>query len=238
MKLVRRNFSIHSSRINLAIAISTLAALGLVSSSNLALAQSNAEQPAPTQPGSTSSQMSMAPSSSGPQVGQETFSSAAQACHRLVFALHAQCFVNSICHTEPTAALGEDSSRNVTWLAAMHLFQGENWHRNHHARPGSAQLGWTWRQPDLGYLTICLLEKIGGLPVRGGRVDAAGNFVQHFLLFFPAQTAGLQVSRRQSDRIGQYQPEPLAAAHGGRVCRRERRGQRSDQASSPGHQID
>jgi hypothetical protein len=87
MKLVRRDFSIHSSRINLAIAISTLAALGLVSSSNLALAQSNAEQPAPTQPGSTSSQMSMAPSSSGPQVGQETFSSAAQACHRLVFAL-------------------------------------------------------------------------------------------------------------------------------------------------------
>jgi stearoyl-CoA desaturase (delta-9 desaturase) len=80
---------------------------------------------------------------------------------RLVFALHAQCFVNSICHTEPTAALGEDSSRNVSWLAAMHLFQGENWHRNHHARPGSAQLGWTWRQPDLGYLTICALEKIG-----------------------------------------------------------------------------
>jgi fatty-acid desaturase len=80
---------------------------------------------------------------------------------RLVFALHAQCFVNSICHTEPTAALGEDSSRNVHWLALMHFFQGENWHRNHHARPGSAQLGWGWLQPDLGYLTICMLEKIG-----------------------------------------------------------------------------
>ncbi len=80
---------------------------------------------------------------------------------RLVFALHAQCFVNSVCHTEPTAALGEDSSRNVHWLAAMQFFQGENWHRNHHARPGSAQLGWGWRQPDVGYLTICALEKIG-----------------------------------------------------------------------------
>jgi fatty-acid desaturase len=80
---------------------------------------------------------------------------------RLVFALHAQCFVNSVCHTEPTAALGEDSSRNVHWLAAMQFFQGENWHRNHHARPGSAQLGWGWRQPDFGYLTICALEKIG-----------------------------------------------------------------------------
>lgn len=80
---------------------------------------------------------------------------------RLVFALHAQCFVNSVCHTEPGVALGEDSSRNVRWLAFIHFFQGENWHRNHHARPGLARLGWTWRQPDLGYLTICFLEKIG-----------------------------------------------------------------------------
>ncbi len=80
---------------------------------------------------------------------------------RLVFALHAQCFVNSVCHTEPTAALGEDSSRNVRWLAAMQFFQGENWHRNHHARPGSAQLGWGWPQVDCGYLAICALEKIG-----------------------------------------------------------------------------
>ncbi len=80
---------------------------------------------------------------------------------RLVFALHAQCFVNSVCHSEPDAAPGEDSSRNVRWLAVMQFFQGENWHRNHHARPGSARLGWTWRQPDVGYLAICLLEKIG-----------------------------------------------------------------------------
>ncbi|HEY6420131.1 MAG TPA: fatty acid desaturase [Candidatus Binataceae bacterium] len=80
---------------------------------------------------------------------------------RLVFALHAQCFVNSVCHSEPDVAPGEDSSRNVRWLALVHFFQGENWHRNHHARPGSARLGWTWRQPDVGYLAICLLEKIG-----------------------------------------------------------------------------
>jgi fatty-acid desaturase len=43
----------------------------------------------------------------------------------------------------------------------MHLFQGENWHRNHHARPGSARLGWTWRQPDAGYVLILALEKLG-----------------------------------------------------------------------------
>jgi stearoyl-CoA desaturase (delta-9 desaturase) len=80
---------------------------------------------------------------------------------RLVFALHAQCFVNSVCHTEPNTPLGEDSSRNVHWLAAMQLFQGENWHRNHHARPALARLGWNWRQPDAGYLLICVLERIG-----------------------------------------------------------------------------
>ena len=80
---------------------------------------------------------------------------------RLVFALHAQCCVNSVCHTEPGIAPGEDSSRNVRWLAFMHFFQGENWHRNHHARPGWARLGWNWRQPDAGYVAILALEKLG-----------------------------------------------------------------------------
>ncbi len=80
---------------------------------------------------------------------------------RLVFALHAQCFVNSVCHTEPGVTPGQDSSRNVGWLAAMQLLLGENWHRNHHARAGSARLGWSWRQPDLGYWVICLLERLG-----------------------------------------------------------------------------
>ena len=80
---------------------------------------------------------------------------------RLVFALHAQCFVNSVCHTEPDIAPGEDSSRNVHWLGLMQLFLGENWHRNHHARAGSARLGWTWWQPDLGYWVICALERLG-----------------------------------------------------------------------------
>ena len=80
---------------------------------------------------------------------------------RLVFALHAQCFVNSVCHTQPGVAPGEDSSRNVTWLALMQFCQGENWHRNHHMRPGLARLGWNWRQPDAGYVLIRALEKVG-----------------------------------------------------------------------------
>jgi fatty-acid desaturase len=80
---------------------------------------------------------------------------------RLVFSLHAVCFVNSVCHNQPGVPLGEDSSRNVGWLGAMHFFQGENWHRNHHARPACARLGRTWRQPDIGYVVIRLLENVG-----------------------------------------------------------------------------
>jgi fatty-acid desaturase len=80
---------------------------------------------------------------------------------RLCFALHAQCFVNSVCHTEPGIVVGADSSRNVGWLAIVHLLQGENWHRNHHSRPGSARLGRNWRQPDVGYMLILVLEKLG-----------------------------------------------------------------------------
>jgi fatty-acid desaturase len=80
---------------------------------------------------------------------------------RLVFSLHAVCFVNSICHRNPDAPAGEDSSRNVQWLGLMQFFQGENWHHNHHERPAMARLGRDWRQPDVGYVVICALEKIG-----------------------------------------------------------------------------
>lgn len=80
---------------------------------------------------------------------------------RLVFALHGQCFVNSVSHLRSGAQPGEDSSRNVYWLAFWHLFQGENWHRNHHARPGSARLGWTGAQVDVGWWVIVMLERLG-----------------------------------------------------------------------------
>lgn len=80
---------------------------------------------------------------------------------RLVFSLHAQCFVNSICHIGSDAKPGEDSSRNVTWLAAWHLFQGENWHRNHHDHPASARLGLKPLQIDVGWWAIRVLETLG-----------------------------------------------------------------------------
>jgi fatty-acid desaturase len=80
---------------------------------------------------------------------------------RLVWALHAQCFVNSVCHLRPGVPMGEPTARNVPWLALMHAFQGENWHQNHHDRPGSARLGFTPAQLDVGWYTILLLEKVG-----------------------------------------------------------------------------
>lgn len=80
---------------------------------------------------------------------------------RLVASLHAQCFVNSIAHMRPEDEEGVDSSRNVIWLAPIHFFQGENWHRNHHAKPSSARLGWKAWQIDFGWYAIVLLRAVG-----------------------------------------------------------------------------
>jgi stearoyl-CoA desaturase (delta-9 desaturase) len=77
---------------------------------------------------------------------------------RLVWALHAQCSVNSICHRGAREAHG--TGCNVSWLAAVHLLQGENWHANHHREPGRARLGLTWRQIDLGWWTLVGLRRL------------------------------------------------------------------------------
>jgi stearoyl-CoA desaturase (delta-9 desaturase) len=80
---------------------------------------------------------------------------------RLMFALHGQCVANSIAHMKRGARVGEDSSQNVPWLAPVQGLQGENWHKNHHGSPAIARLGLTWKQIDLGWWFIVLLEKIG-----------------------------------------------------------------------------
>lgn len=80
---------------------------------------------------------------------------------RLVASLHGQCFVNSIAHMRQGRKPGEDSSQNITWLALIHFFQGENWHGNHHAKPSSAKFGWKFWQIDLGWYTIVVLERLG-----------------------------------------------------------------------------
>jgi stearoyl-CoA desaturase (delta-9 desaturase) len=80
---------------------------------------------------------------------------------RLVFALHAQCFVNSIAHMGEPAVPGGDASRNIPWLGVLHFFQGENWHANHHAAPRVAPIGRGPLQWDAGWWAILLLERVG-----------------------------------------------------------------------------
>lgn len=77
---------------------------------------------------------------------------------RLVIALHAQCCVNSVCHMRRSADMSEGTACNVGWLSLLHFGLGENWHRNHHDRPGSARIGWGLLQPDAGWAAIRVLE--------------------------------------------------------------------------------
>ncbi len=78
---------------------------------------------------------------------------------RLVWALHTQCTVNSVCHLGAREEHG--TGHNVVWLALIHLFQGENWHANHHREPGRAKLGLRWYQVDVGWYTLVGLRTIG-----------------------------------------------------------------------------
>jgi fatty-acid desaturase len=79
---------------------------------------------------------------------------------RLLWALHVQCSVNSVCHFGPITA-DHGSGRNLWWLAPAHLFQGENWHANHHAKPLDHRLGRRWFEFDIGLMTINALAMVG-----------------------------------------------------------------------------
>jgi fatty-acid desaturase len=81
---------------------------------------------------------------------------------RLVYTLHFQMVVNSVLHMSPEVPEGEDSSRNIWWLGPFQLGAwGENWHRNHHGEANSARFGRQWKQIDVGWYFILLLEQLG-----------------------------------------------------------------------------
>jgi fatty-acid desaturase len=79
---------------------------------------------------------------------------------RLIYALHVQCTVNSICHMGKPAGI-QGSARNVWWLAALHVGQGENWHGNHHCWQTSPRLGYGLAQPDASWWIIKGLARLG-----------------------------------------------------------------------------
>ncbi len=110
---------------------------------------------------------------------------------RLVASLHMQCFINSIAHMRTHRAPGEDSSQNIAWLGILHMFQGENWHGNHHAKPWSARLGWKVWQLDVGWYAIVLLTD----PRTGCEGQASGFLIQR-------QTTGREAVGVPSHRNG------------------------------------
>lgn len=86
---------------------------------------------------------------------------------RLLLTLHLQCTINSICHLGDARGQG-GSSRNVAWLAPLHFFEGENWHRNHHDDPANARIGRRPGELDVGWWTIVALRAFRLASVRGG----------------------------------------------------------------------
>lgn len=71
-------------------------------------------------------------------------------------------FVNTFCHMKDhgyrTFNTREDS-RNVWWVGILAC--GEGWHNNHHAMPKSARHGMTWKEFDITWISIWVLEKLG-----------------------------------------------------------------------------
>lgn len=79
---------------------------------------------------------------------------------RTVFGWHFTWLVNSATHLWGSRRFDtRDDSRNNGLIAAVTF--GEGWHNNHHAYPRSARHGLTWREFDVNWVQILVLEKLG-----------------------------------------------------------------------------
>lgn len=79
---------------------------------------------------------------------------------RTVLGWHFTWLVNSATHTWGSRRFeSRDTSTNNGWVAAVTF--GEGWHNNHHAFPRSARHGLTWKEFDVNWVQIRLLEKLG-----------------------------------------------------------------------------
>jgi len=79
---------------------------------------------------------------------------------RTVMAWHFTWLVNSATHLWGSRRFEtRDDSRNNALVAAVTF--GEGWHNNHHAFPRSARHGFTWKEFDVNWVQIRVLEKLG-----------------------------------------------------------------------------
>jgi fatty-acid desaturase len=79
---------------------------------------------------------------------------------RTVFGWHSTWLVNSATHLWGKRRFEtRDDSRNNGLVAAITF--GEGWHNNHHAYPRSSRHGLTWREIDINWIQISILEKLG-----------------------------------------------------------------------------
>ncbi|MGE3467721.1 MAG: acyl-CoA desaturase [Pyrinomonadaceae bacterium] len=79
---------------------------------------------------------------------------------RIVVSWHFTWLVNSATHLWGTRRFEtRDDSRNNGFVAAVTF--GEGWHNNHHAYPRSARHGLTWKEFDINWVQLLLLEKLG-----------------------------------------------------------------------------
>jgi stearoyl-CoA desaturase (delta-9 desaturase) len=70
--------------------------------------------------------------------------------------------VNAVCHQPKSGYRTHETreqSHNVWWVGLLAL--GEGWHNNHHAYPKSARHGMSFREFDITWYSIWLLEKLG-----------------------------------------------------------------------------
>ena len=79
---------------------------------------------------------------------------------RIVMSWHFTWLVNSATHLWGYRRFDiRDDSRNNVLVAAVTF--GEGWHNNHHAYPRSAKHGLTWKEFDINWMQLRVLETLG-----------------------------------------------------------------------------
>ena len=93
---------------------------------------------------------------------------------RVAVSWHFTWLVNSVTHLWGSRRFEtRDDSRN-NGLVALVTF-GEGWHNNHHAHPRSARHGLTWREFDVNWMQLRVLEKLGVISDLYGYELKKGN---------------------------------------------------------------